>query len=116
MVIWSSMQIRALLDADPHDSGSVLSVLSVAAELGGLRIDWKGGRDARQFLECCSDPTAATSLWSAILAVPSPTPRTNAIIDLGATNRVLFYRIRAVRQDGASFRCFTQGRVLALFG
>jgi len=29
------------------------------------------------------------------MAVPPPTPLINAIVDLGATNQTLFYRIRA---------------------
>lgn len=84
-------------DTDPHDPESILSVINVATELGGIRLDWKGGRRARQYLECCPDLTSTTDQWTAILAVPPPTPLTNAIIDLGATNRTLFYRIRAER-------------------
>jgi hypothetical protein len=83
-------------DTDPRNPDSVLEVTDVAAELGGIRIDWKGGRQAWQFLECRPDLTTGAP-WTPILAVPPPTPLTNAIIDLGATNRTLFYRIRAER-------------------
>lgn len=84
-------------DTDPHDPQSVLSLINVAAEYGGIRVDWKGGRDAWQILECRSDLTSTAEQWTAIFGVPPPTPMTNAIIDLGVTNRTLFYRIRAER-------------------
>jgi len=84
-------------DTNPRDGDSVLSIINVAAEYGGIRVDWKGGRDAWQILECRSDLTSTTDQWTAIFGVPPPTPLTNAIIDLGATNHVLFYRIRAER-------------------
>lgn len=86
-----------IADTNPRDGDSVLSILNVAAEHGGIRVDWKGGRDAWQILECHSDLTSTTDQWTAIFGVPPPTPLTNAIIDLGATNRTLFYRIRAER-------------------
>ena len=84
-------------DTDPHDGESVLSVIGIDEQAGGIRLDWKGGQDAWQFLECRSDLVSTTDQWTAIFAVPPPTPLTNAIIDLGATNRTLFYRIRAER-------------------
>ncbi len=83
-------------DTDPRNPESVLSVTDVAAELGGIRIDWKGGRQAWQFLEC--RPGLITNApWTPILAIPPPTPLTNAIIDFGNGNQTLFYRIRAER-------------------
>ena len=83
-------------DTHPRNADSVLRIEHVAPQLGGIRIDWKGGRQAWQFLECRPDLTTGAP-WTPILAVPPPTPLTNAIIDLGATNRTLFYRIRAER-------------------
>jgi len=84
-------------DTDPRDPDSVLSVTDVTAELGGIRIDWKGGRQAWQFLECRGDLTSTGTPWTPILALPPPTPLTNAIIDFGNSDRTLFYRIRAER-------------------
>ena len=84
-------------DTDPQDGNSVLSVIGIDEQLGGIRVDWKGGREAWQILECRSHLTSTTEQWTAIFGVPPPTPLTNAIIDLGATNRTLFYRIRAER-------------------
>lgn len=84
-------------DTNPQDPQSVLSVINIALEFGGIRIDWKGGQAAWQFLECRTDLVSTTEQWEAIFAVPPPTPITNAIIDLGATNETLFYRVRAER-------------------
>ncbi|TFH14912.1 MAG: hypothetical protein E4H02_08935 [Lentisphaerales bacterium] len=84
-------------DTDPQDPTSVLSILGVASEVGGMRIDWKGGRQAWQYMECCSNLASTADQWTAIFAVPPPAPITNAIIDLGATNKTLFYRIRVHR-------------------
>jgi len=83
-------------DTDPRNPESVLSVTDVAAELGGIRIDWKGGRQAWQFLECRGE-LGTNAPWTPILAVPPPSPLTNAIIDFGNSNQTLFYRIRAER-------------------
>jgi len=85
-----------IADTDPRNPDSVLSVTDIAAELGGIRIDWKGGRQAWQFLECRGD-LITNAPWIPILAVPPPSPLTNAIIDFGNTNQTLFYRIRAER-------------------
>ena len=84
-------------DTDPHDADSQLRVFAVAPALGGIRLDWKGGREAWQFLECREQLAPTSTPWTALFAVPPPTPLTNAIIDLGATNAVLFYRIRVER-------------------
>lgn len=84
-------------DTDPQDWGSVLSILDISPEMGGIRIDWKGGREAWQFLECRSNLVTTGEQWTAILAVPPPTPMTNAVIDLGAEGQSIFYRLRAQR-------------------
>jgi len=83
-------------DTDPHSPLSVLSVIQITAELGGVRVDWKGGREAWQFLEYRSD-LAPSNSWTPILAIPPPTPPTNAVIDLRAVGCTRFYRIRTTR-------------------
>jgi hypothetical protein len=84
-------------DTDPHDAGSVLSLIRVDQQFGGIRLDWKGGREAWQILECRENLASTTEQWTAIFALPPPTALTNAVIDMGATNRALFYRIGAER-------------------
>lgn len=84
-------------DTDPTDPASLLRFLAIGEKWGGTRLDWTGGRDAWQFLEVRDALTNGGETWTAIFGIPPPTPLTNAVIDLGATNRVLFYRIRAER-------------------
>jgi parallel beta-helix repeat protein len=84
-------------DTDPQDASSVLSILGLDLQAGGVRLDWKGGQRAWQYLECRSNFTSTADQWTAIFAMPPPTPITNAIIDLGATNTILFYRVRVQR-------------------
>jgi hypothetical protein len=82
-------------DTDPLDADSVLTFLDLRPEAGGIRLDWKGGREAWQFLEIRESLATTGETWTAIYGIPPPTPLTNAVIDFGATNRTLFYRIRA---------------------
>jgi hypothetical protein len=84
-------------DTDPTNPVSVLSFLRIGPQAGGTRLDWKGGTGAWQFLEY-RESLLGTDCWVGLFALPPPTPLTNAIIDLGATNRALFYRIRAERE------------------
>jgi hypothetical protein len=84
-------------DTAPHDANSVLSLIRIGRQFGGIRLDWKGGREAWQILECREDLVSTTEQWTAIFALPPPTALTNAVIDMGVTNAVLFYRIRAER-------------------
>jgi len=84
-------------DTDPTNADSVLSILSVRPQFAGFQIDWKGGVQAWQFLECREDLANTNEQWVPILGIPPPTRITNAVIDMGATNRVLFYRIKAER-------------------
>lgn len=83
-------------DTNPQDSNSVLQMLHIGREYEGVRIDWKGGVDAWQWLETTRDLSGTTS-WDSVIGFPPPTPVTNAIVDFGATNGTLFYRIRAER-------------------
>ena len=84
-------------DTIPTDSDSVLRFLAIGEQWGGTRLDWKGGRDAWQFLEVREDLMRTGETWTAIYGIPPPTPLTNAVIDFGASDRMLFYRIRAER-------------------
>lgn len=84
-------------DTDPTNPLSVLSFLHARPEAGGMRLDWKGGVQAWQFLESRESLTSTNESWLPLLAIPPPTPLTNAVIDMGATNHSLFYRIRVER-------------------
>ncbi len=83
-------------DTLPMDSNSVLCILSVSPEWGGIRIEWQGGLGAWQFLECTEKLPAEE--WTPILGFPPYTMQiTNTVIDFPATGKSLFYRIRAER-------------------
>jgi len=85
-------------DTDPTDKNSVLAVLGVTIEDGSVRLDWKGGQWATQYVERCFDLGYTSSVWRSVHTnADLPTPITNFLIDAGATNSVLFYRIKAER-------------------
>jgi hypothetical protein len=85
-------------DTNPTNAASVLRFLAIRRQWGGVRLDWQGGTGACQYLECRQQLDSTNGPWDALLGIPPPTPVTNAVIDLGATNAALFYRIRAERE------------------
>jgi len=93
------MNNRGEYEADtiPTDADSVLRFLAIGKQGGGTRLNWMGGRDARQFLQTRASLSTSTVTWTTIYTNHPPTPSTNAAIDPGATNCTLFYRIRAER-------------------
>lgn len=85
-------------DTIPTNGQSVLSVLRITPETNGIRVDWKGGRWARQYIQARENLAGTGGVWFSIYTNANlPTPVTNFIIDAGATNSVLFYRIKAER-------------------
>jgi hypothetical protein len=86
-----------IADTQPTNADSVLRIFTIKPEHGGMRIDWKGGIQAWQFLDCREDLTNTNEEWLPLLCLPPPTQTTNAVIDMGVTNRVFFYRIRVER-------------------
>jgi uncharacterized repeat protein (TIGR03803 family) len=85
-------------DTDPTNSDSVLAPIGIAVDESGVRIDWKGGQWATQYVESCVDLGSTTPVWTCIHTNATlPTPVTNFIVDSAATNSVLFYRIKAGR-------------------
>jgi hypothetical protein len=85
-------------DTNPTNAASVLRFLAIRRQWGGVRLDWQGGTGACQYLECRQQLDSTNGPWDALLGIPPPTPVTNAVIDLGATNATLFYRLRAERE------------------
>jgi hypothetical protein len=84
-------------DTDPMDPDSLLMITGILPELGGVRISWQGGTAAWQYLEYRMDLTSTDELLKTIFSnEPTTTVNTN-IIDMGATNQVLYYRIKADR-------------------
>ena len=83
-----------LADTDPADAGSLLRFTATAPTNGGVLIRWQGGTQARQFLECRRSLTAPDETWVTIFTNEPPTPDVTQVIDAGATNGALFYRVR----------------------
>jgi hypothetical protein len=83
-------------DTDPQDAGSYLRITGIAPAAGGILISWSGGTDARQILECRRDLAAPQDRWVPVYTNEPPTPIQFSVLDAGATNRVLFYRVRTV--------------------
>jgi hypothetical protein len=87
-----------MADTDPTNQASMLSITGVTRDGNGIRVDWKGGEWARQYVQTRRDLTATGELWTSIRTNANlPTPITNFVIDTEATNSVLFYRVKAER-------------------
>jgi len=84
-------------DTDPQNSDSHLRVTGIDILPSGIRVDWKGGVWARQYLEVRQTLGGTSEQWTAVFTNLPPTATATNIIDAGATNRVLFYRIKAER-------------------
>ena len=63
----------------------------------GIRLDWKGGTLATQYIETRKDLGDTGEEWTVIFTNRPPTTTTTNITDAGATNGILFYRITATR-------------------
>ena len=84
-------------DTSPTDPVSVLEITDIKFENGNVRIDWKGGREATQYLQVRADLLSTSEVWTAIYTNAPITSVTNSVLDMGATNPVLFYRVKAAR-------------------
>jgi len=85
-------------DTDPTNEESVLCITGIGATNSGSRVHWKGGRDARQFLERREDLVATAEQWIAIFTNSATTPAATNVLDADAGGRTLFYRIKAERE------------------
>ena len=93
----SSNYAEYLADTNPRQSNSVLRVTGHDRNGGLPRIQWKGGRWARQYLER-SDSLATNSVWTTVQANDIlPTVTSNFVLDADAAHTAAFYRIRAER-------------------
>lgn len=84
-------------DTDPLDGRSYLAITGVRLDPEGLRIEWQGGIQAWQRIQVRKSLTDPGEEWETIHTVSPPTPVSGYVIDGGATNRTLFYRIEAER-------------------
>jgi hypothetical protein len=87
-----------LADTHPRGSNSVLRVTRNIRSGGGLRIEWKGGRWARQYIQRSEALNASGDGWTDIHTNDTlPTGATNFVLDADAAHPALFYRIKVDR-------------------
>lgn len=83
-------------DTDPRRSNSVLRVTGNVRVGGGLRIEWKGGRWARQYIQRRESLNAGD--WTDVYTNDNlPTVATNFVLDVNTGHPALFYRIKVAR-------------------
>ena len=83
-------------DLDPTNPTSRLEFTDVHIVPEGIRLDWKGGTWATQYLEARQN-LGSSEQWTAVFTNQPPTAAATNIIDAGDTNGTLFYRIKAMR-------------------
>jgi iron(II)-dependent oxidoreductase len=87
--------LEYLAGTDPNDASSWLGIESVRATGAGMWVGWKGGMTATQYLEATE--TLSEGNWRVLFTNVPPTATTTNFVDSAATNRTLFYRIKAGR-------------------
>jgi PKD repeat protein len=93
-----SNQAEATADTNPIERDSFLGITGIQrAGAGDLRIDWKGGADAWQYLQYCGNLSATGDQWISIFTNPPPTAAATNVIRSGVTNRAIYFRIKAIR-------------------
>jgi hypothetical protein len=85
-------------DTDPTNRASVLLMTGIIFDAGTVRVDWKGGHWAKQYLDTREDLAATNSPWTCIMTNEAlPTLTTNFVLRTGVTNPASFYRVRVTR-------------------
>jgi hypothetical protein len=86
-------------DTHPNQADSVLAVTAIELVGPQVRIEWKGGTEALQFLERRSalDLASSSEPWTVVFTNRPPTaPETN-VLDPLSSGEARFYRLRAIR-------------------
>lgn len=86
-----------IADLDPTNPLSRLELTGLEPLPLGMRVSWRGGQLARQYLDIRTNLGSTSEQWAAIFTNLPPTAMVTNIIDAGATNATLFYRIRVER-------------------
>jgi hypothetical protein len=84
-------------DTDPTNGNSSLLITEIGPVETGVRMEWRGGVRAWQYLQRRQDLLSATGVWKAVFTNQPPTPLVTTYTDLSATNGAFFYRIKAQR-------------------
>jgi hypothetical protein len=88
-----------LADTNPTNAISVLRLSRIVPEANGVSLEWQGGVAARQFLERSKSVATSGANWVTLFTNNPPTPLQTNFFDLAGTNRALFYRVRALRDQ-----------------
>jgi len=83
-------------DTDPRSAASVLSIDDVVPEAGGVRVAWRGGANAWQYLDA-GVLTATGTAWSTIFTGAPPTAISNSVLDAASGAGLRIYRVHARR-------------------
>jgi hypothetical protein len=62
-----------------------------------LRLDWKGGQWARQYLQVNDSLVLTNHPWVSIYTNECPTATTNTVFSTFPTNKCLYFRIQVER-------------------
>lgn len=88
-----------IADTDPGDIDSVLELTNIQIRPEGVQVDWKGGRNAWQYLEYRQSLTNPADPWQIVFTnVPTTSAATNHLhLDTPPPGMLWHYRIRATR-------------------
>lgn len=85
-------------DTDPTNTASVLAFTGLRVEGTSVRLDWKGGQWARQYLDVRTNPLSPVAPWTCIFTnAELPTSVANFTIVTNTLQPMRFFRIRAER-------------------
>lgn len=86
-----------LADTDPTNAASRLVVTHVAEQGSTVQLDWVGGGNVTQTVECCA--ALASNIWISLFTNTPPTTVSNELIRAGpgSATTSLFYRIQTSR-------------------
>ena len=85
-------------DTDPTNAASVLAFTGLVFDGTSVRLDWKGGQWAKQYLDAREDLVSTDAFWTCVLTNATlPTSITNFTIQTDVAYPKLFYRIRVER-------------------
>jgi len=84
-------------DTDPFSASSLLLLTSIIPEAGGMRVAWRGGQNAWQYLERSTNLSAGAEGWTAVYTNTPPTALSAEALDAAPAGEKAFYRVRAQR-------------------
>jgi hypothetical protein len=84
-------------DTDPANSNSFLRITDIQTVPEGIRVEWMGGTNAWQYVECAPSPELQPDAWTTTAAYSPPTPIISEIIHTSAATTSFYFRIKAAR-------------------